>query len=155
MIKALFLDRDGTINVDYGYVHEIAKFDFLPEIFDICRAAVKRGYAIFVITNQSGIARGMFTEREYRAVTRYMKREFLKRGIRIAAVYHCPELSGPNRKPAPGLFLKAQRRYGIDMARSVSVGDKPRDVEAGQAAGVGQNFLLCDIIKTYERVFKG
>lgn len=141
-MKALFLDRDGTINVDYGYVHEWSKFEFIEGVVEFCRRAQDRGYSIFVVTNQSGIARGMFTEREYQALTRRMKREFARQGVKIAAVYHCPALEGPNRKPAPGLFLKAQRRYGIDMRRSVSVGDKPRDVEAGKAAGVGRNVLL-------------
>lgn len=141
-MKALFLDRDGTINVDYGYVHEWEKFELLPGVMDFCRRARDAGYAIIVITNQSGIARGMYTEREYRNLTRRMKRAFAAEGVAITAVYHCPELSGPNRKPAPGLFLKAQRRYAIDMAASVSVGDKMRDVEAGAAAGVGRNILL-------------
>ena len=140
--KALFLDRDGTINVDYGYVHEKERFEFLPGIFDFCRRAVGLGYSIFVITNQSGIARGMFGEREYASLTRWMKRRFAAEGCPITAVYHCPRLDGPDRKPAPGLFLRASRRYGIDMAASVSVGDKPRDVEAGKAAGVGRNYLL-------------
>lgn len=141
-MKALFLDRDGTINVDYGYVHEWSKFEFVEGVMEFCRRAQGRGYSIFVVTNQSGIARGMFTEREYRSLTRRMKREFARQGVKVVAVYHCPALEGPNRKPAPGLFLKAQRRYGIDMKRSVSVGDKPRDVEAGKAAGVGRNVLL-------------
>lgn len=141
-MKALFLDRDGTINVDRGYVHTREAFEFVPGIFELCAAARDRGYGIFVITNQSGIERGMFTEREYRALTRHMRREFLKRGIAIRAVYHCPRLSGPDRKPAPGMFLRAQRRYGIDMAASVSVGDKPRDVDAGRAAGVGRNYRI-------------
>ena len=141
-MKALFLDRDGTINVDYGYVHEKEKFEFLPGAIEFCRKAQDKGYALIVITNQSGIARGMFTERDYQALTRHMKREFRKAGVRITAAYHCPKLEGPDRKPAPGLFLKAQRRYGIDMAESVSVGDKPRDVEAGKAAGVGRNYML-------------
>lgn len=141
-MKALFLDRDGTINVDHGYVHEWSKFEFVEGIIDFCRRAQDHGYSIVVVTNQSGIVRGMFTEREYRSLTRRMKCEFARYGVKITAVYHCPDLEGPNRKPAPGLFLKAQRRYGIDMKNSVSVGDKPRDVEAGKAAGVGRNILL-------------
>ena len=141
MDRALFLDRDGTINVDHGYVHDKAAFEFIPGIFELCARACARGYLIIVVTNQSGIARGYYTEREYAALTRHMKRVFAAHGVRITAVYHCPKLDGPDRKPAPGLFLKARRRYGLDMANSVSVGDKPRDVEAGRAAGVGRNFL--------------
>ena len=141
MPKALFLDRDGTINVDHGYVHRVEDFELIPGIIELCTRAQQLGYLIIVITNQSGIARGYYTEEDYTRLTQHMLREFAERGISITAVYHCPELSGPNRKPEPGLFLTAQRQHGIDMAASVSVGDKPRDTEAGQRAGCGRNFL--------------
>lgn len=142
MPKALFLDRDGTINADYAYVHEKETFDFLPGVFDFCRAAQAKGYLIIVVTNQSGIARGYYTEADYRALTAWMVAEFAAHGVTITDVFHCPELSGPDRKPEPGLFLKARDKYGLDMAASVSVGDKPRDVEAGERAGVGRNYLF-------------
>lgn len=142
MKKALFLDRDGTINADYAYVHDKEHFDFLPGVFDFCRAAQAKGYLIIVITNQSGIARGYYTEADFRALNDWMVARFAEEGVTIADVFHCPELSGPDRKPEPGLFLKARDKYGIDMAASVSLGDKPRDVEAGKRAGVGKNLIF-------------
>lgn len=142
MKKALFLDRDGTINADYAYVHDKEHFDFLPGVFDFCRAAQAKGYLIIVITNQSGIARGYYTEADLRALNDWMVARFAEEGVTIADVFHCPELSGPDRKPEPGLFLKARDKYGIDMAASVSLGDKPRDVEAGKRAGVGKNLIF-------------
>lgn len=140
--KALFLDRDGTINVDHGYVSRIADFEFIPGIFDLCARAHELGYLIIIITNQSGIARGYYTEDDYRRLTEHMVAEFAARGIAIADVLHCPLLDGPMRKPEPGLFLLAQQKHGIDMAASISVGDKPRDIEAAQRAGCGRNFLF-------------
>ncbi len=142
MAKALFLDRDGTINTDLGYVFRQQDFSFIPGIFDLCSQAQDRGYLLLVLTNQSGIARGFFTEEDFTAITRYMVSEFAVRGIRITDVFHCPDLSGPMRKPAPGMFLLAKQRYDLDMPACISVGDKPRDVEAAQAAGCGKNFLF-------------
>ncbi len=141
-MKALFLDRDGTINVDHGYVHSRDRFEFIDGIFDFCRAAQERGYAIIVITNQSGIARGYYTEADYQALTDWMVTEFAREGVTIAGVLHSPDLSGPDRKPEPGLFLKARDKWEIDMAASVSLGDKDRDVQAATRAGVGRNYLF-------------
>lgn len=142
MAKALFLDRDGTINVDRAYVHTKEAFDFIDGVFDFCRRAQQKGYLIIVVTNQSGIARGYYTEDDYQALTGWMIAEFARHGVTITDVFHCPELSGPDRKPAPGMFLKARDKYAIDMASSVSLGDKPRDVKAGERAGVGVNLLF-------------
>jgi len=142
MTKALFLDRDGTINVDYGYVHEPEKFVFIDGVFDFCRKAQSKGYLIIVVTSQSGIERGYFTEADFAIVTKYMTERFAAEGIDIADVFHCPSLSGPDRKPEPGLFLKAKEKFDIDMSASVNVGDRERDLEAGRRAGVGRNVLF-------------
>ena len=142
MAKALFLDRDGTINVDRAYVHAKDDFTFIDGVFEFCRMAQEKGYLIIVITNQSGIARGYYSEADYKELTDWMVGEFSKRGVAIADVFHCPELSGPDRKPEPGMFLKARDKYSIDMSASVNIGDKPRDVEAGERAGVGVNMLF-------------
>ena len=142
MAKALFLDRDGTINVDTGYVFEREKFVFLDGVFDFCRRAQEKGYLIIVITNQSGIARGYYTEADYEKLTDWMRGEFAAHGVTVTDVFHCPALEGPDRKPAPGLFLKARDKYALDLAASVNIGDKPRDVEAGERAGVGTNVLF-------------
>ena len=142
MVKALFLDRDGTINVDYGYVFQPEKFEFIDGIFKLCRKAQEKGYLIIVITNQSGIARGYFSEQDFAKLNSYMIAEFAKRGIKITDVFYCPELSGNDRKPNCGMFIKARDKYSIDMEQSVSVGDKERDLEAAQKAGCGKNFLF-------------
>ena len=142
MNKALFLDRDGTINVDTGYVHDPEHFVFIDGIFDFCREAQSKGYLVIVITNQSGIERGFFTDADYERTTQFMIDEFERHGVTITDVLHCPSLSGPDRKPAPGLFLKARDIHNIDMPQSVNVGDKERDMQAGHAAGVGTNILF-------------
>lgn len=145
--KALFLDRDGTINVDTGYTYRIDDFRLIDGIIDLCRVAVNAGYKIIVVTNQSGIARGYFSCDDFAVITAYMKKLFLQEGIEITDVFFCPELSGPDRKPESGLFFKAKNKYDLDMAQSVSVGDRERDIEAALNAGVGKNFLLDTTIK--------
>lgn len=140
--KALFLDRDGTINVDYGYVYQKESFEFIDGVFELCRKARRLGYLIVIATNQSGIERGYFTEADFEALTVWTLERFREEGVEIAAVFHCPTLSGADRKPNPGMFLKAKTLFEIDLSASVSIGDKERDVEAGIAAGVGRNLLF-------------
>lgn len=152
MNKALFLDRDGTINVDTGYVHKPEHFIFIDGIFDFCREAQSNGYLVIVITSQSGIERGYFTEADYERTTKFMVEEFAHHGVTITDVLHCPSLSGPDRKPAPGLFLKARDKHDIDMSLSVNVGDRERDLEAGRAAGVGTNILFTGTFPSFEDI---
>lgn len=152
MNKALFLDRDGTINVDTGYVHKPEHFIFIDGIFDFCREAQSNGYLVIVITSQSGIERGYFTEADYERTTKFMVEEFAHHGVTITDVLHCPSLSGPDRKPAPGLFLKARDKHDIDMPLSVNVGDRERDLEAGRAAGVGTNILFTGTFPSFEDI---
>lgn len=142
MRKALFLDRDGVINIDAGYVHAPEDFVFIDGIFDFCQLAVTKGYLIIVVTNQSGIERGIFSEDEFCRTNSHMLEEFRRRGVEITDVFHCPHLENEDRKPNPGMFVKAQRKWGIDMAESVSVGDRDRDIQAGAAAGVGKNLIF-------------
>lgn len=142
MRKALFLDRDGVINVDSGYVHDASEFVFVEGVFDFCRFAESKGYILIVVTNQSGIGRKLFSEEDFRVLAEYMLAKFKEQGVEIADVFYCPDLESEDRKPSPGMFLKAQSKWDIDMRRSVSVGDKDRDIEAGQSAGVGKNFLF-------------
>ena len=153
MTKALFLDRDGTINVDYGYVYEPERFVFIDGVFDFCRMAQEKDYLIIVVTNQSGIERGYFAEADFAAITKYMVDKFAEAGVAITDVFHCPSLEGPDRKPEPGMFLKAKEKYDIDMVASISVGDTERDVIAGQRAGVGMNLLFSgDFIPLVEKI---
>ena len=140
--KALFLDRDGTINVDYGYVYQPERFKLIDGIVDLCLEAQRKGYLIIVITNQSGIARGYYTEEHFRELTRYMIRLFASFGVKITDVFYCPELNGKRRKPESGMFFEAQKKYNIDMSQSVSMGDRERDIIAAQNAGVATNVLF-------------
>jgi D-glycero-D-manno-heptose 1,7-bisphosphate phosphatase len=148
---ALFLDRDGTINVDRGYVHCIDQFEFLPGIFDLARfwtGQLKR--PIIVVTNQSGIGRGYFDEAAYARLTNWMCGRFAAECAPIARVYHCahnpePDTGGPDhpwRKPNPGMILQAASDFGLDLRDSVIVGDKLSDIEAGVSAGIRLRILL-------------
>lgn len=142
--KALFLDRDGVVNADTGYVHRAEDFQLMPGIVKLCRRAREKGYLVIVVTNQSGIGRGMFSEEEFGRLTEHMKGLFRAEGVEIADVFFCPSMDDghPDRKPNPGLFLKAAARHGLDMASCVSVGDRERDIQAALSAGVGRNFLF-------------
>jgi len=144
--RACFLDRDGVINVDEGYVGSLERFRFIPGIFEALQKLQQRGFVLIVVTNQSGIARGYYTQADYEKVTRYMLEEFAKRGIEIAAVYHCPHHPDEDcacRKPKPGMIERAAREHDIDLASSWLVGDKMSDIEAAQRAGI-KNVVLLD-----------
>jgi D-glycero-D-manno-heptose 1,7-bisphosphate phosphatase len=148
----LILDRDGVINDDTGYVHRVDQCRFVDGIFDVARAFAARGFGIVIATNQSGIGRGLYSEADFQTLMAWMRAEFAHRGVEIAGVYHCPDHPTEGigayrresswRKPAPGMLLQAARDHGLDLARSWTIGDKPRDIEAGRAAGVGTSVLL-------------
>jgi D-glycero-D-manno-heptose 1,7-bisphosphate phosphatase len=148
MQPALFLDRDGVINVDKDYVFAIEDFVWQEGIFDLARSAAAAHFAIIVVTNQSGIGRGYYTEKDFDVVTAYMRGRFEGEGVAITAVYHCPyhpdaivpELRHPDhpwRKPRPGMLLAAREAYDLDLAQSILIGDRASDIEAGRAAGIG------------------
>lgn len=150
-VPALFLDRDGIVNVDHGYVYRIADFEFVPGIFELARAAHAAGRRLVVVTNQSGIARGLYTEADYRRLSVWMQARFVEIGAPLAGVWHCPHLPGAPgpygidcgcRKPAPGLIHAARDALGLDLAASILVGDKARDVESARRAGVGRAWLV-------------
>ncbi len=144
---ALFLDRDGIINVDRGYVHRSDQFEFVPGIFALARyAANDLRWPLVVVTNQAGIGRGLFDEAAYQALTRWMCERFAAEGAPIAKVYHCPyhpefgmgayRQDHPWRKPKPGMLLQAAADLHLDLARSAIIGDKTSDIEAAAAAGI-------------------
>ena len=144
MNKAAFFDRDGTINVDIGYLHRPEDIEFVANIPQLIRKYNEEGYLVIVVTNQSGIARGMFTEEDmhkvHAAMNERLRNEY---GAHIDAFYFCPhlpEITGECgcRKPKPGLFLQAIKDYNIDPAQSVSYGDSERDEMASRAAGVAK-----------------
>ena len=142
--KALFLDRDGTINVDYAYVYKTEDFKFVDGIVELCQKAQEKGYKIIVVTNQSGVERGYYTIDDMNNFNEFMKSEFEKSGVKITDVYCCPFLEHPDRKPAPGMFVRAGKEHNIDMKNSVSTGDKKRDIDAAKASGIVKNFLFSD-----------
>ena len=149
--SALFLDRDGVINVDHGYISSQDQFEFINGIFDLCRRATELHYLIIVITNQAGIGRGYYTEEEFNDLTAWMCGEFLARGVEIQKVYFCPDhpehgvgkyrKESEFRKPGPGMILQAVSECNIDLNSSVLIGDKISDMQAGLTAGVRHNFL--------------
>ena len=149
---ALFLDRDGVINLDSAYVHRPEDFQFIEGIFDLVAAANESGYLVIVVTNQAGIGRGYYTEAHFHALTDWMRGQFDLRGAIIDAVYFCPfhpehgvggyRKDADCRKPKPGMILQAAGEHDIDLSRSFLVGDKTSDIEAGLSAGIGTNILF-------------
>jgi len=150
--RAVFLDRDGVINVNHGYVHHADNFEFIDGIFEFTRAAHAFGYKIIVITNQSGIGRGYYSERQFHELTAWMCNEFLNEGVPIEKVYFSPfhptaglgayKKDDVSRKPRPGMIHQAQREMNLNLGNSILIGDKVIDIQAGIAAGVGLNILL-------------
>jgi len=143
--RAIFLDRDGIINVDSGYVHKIEDFKFTSGIFKTLQYLQKQGYLLVIVTNQSGIARGYYDEQAYMDLTIHMMEKLSLKGISIKGVYHCPH--GPDegcrcRKPRSGMFKVAQKEFKLDMKNSWMIGDKESDMKAGVNAGVKNRILL-------------
>lgn len=147
MNKAIFLDRDGVINKETNYLSKISDFEFVEGIFDICRLFIELNYKIFIITNQSGIARGLYNINDFNILTKWMLKEFKKKGIQISKVYYCPhhpKYSGECtcRKPKPGMILGAALEYSLNLSESILIGDKLSDIKAGEAAGIRTNILV-------------
>ena len=145
MRKALFLDRDGVVNVDVGYAHRPEQIEFMPNIFDIARAAHAAGDLIIIITNQSGIGRGLYSEADFHALMTWMCERFATEDAPITAYYFCPHRPEDGcacRKPRPAMILQAAKDWNIDLAHSRLIGDKESDMEAGRAAGVAELELI-------------
>jgi histidinol-phosphate phosphatase family protein len=135
--RAIFLDRDGTLIVDIGYPRDPAHVVPLPGVADALRA-LQRSWLLVIVSNQSGISRGLITPQEATAVHDRMIELFAAEGVAFAGVYYCPHAPGARcdcRKPAPGLILDAAIELDIDVSRSIMIGDKASDVEAGRTAG--------------------
>ncbi|MFR9523557.1 MAG: HAD family hydrolase [Rikenellaceae bacterium] len=152
MSKAVLLDRDGTINVDHGYLHDPALLELLPGVEEALTKLTELGYLLILITNQSGIGRGYFTEDKYLEFNQALISALEQRGIKIAATYMCPHAPEEDctcRKPNPYMALRAIEDFGIEAAKSYMFGDKTSDVECGEAAGLtsrlikGEQDLLC------------
>lgn len=160
--RALFLDRDGVVNVEIGYLHRAEDVKFVPGIFSLCRTAMRLGYRLMIVTNQAGIARGYYTEADFESLMFWMRGELRAQGVELDAVYYCPyhpehgvgeyRREHEDRKPGPGMLKRAAREFGVSLAESVMVGDRCSDVAAANAAGLRQAFLLAG---TEERDCRG
>ena len=144
-IKTIFLDRDGVINKEINYLHKIDNFEFIDGVFQACQYLISLGYKIIIITNQSGISRGYYTENDFKIITDWMKAEFKKNDITIFDIFHCPHLPDSNcncRKPKPGMLLEAKYKHNIDMQNSWVIGDKEDDIKAANHAGIKNTILV-------------
>jgi D-glycero-D-manno-heptose 1,7-bisphosphate phosphatase len=162
---ALFLDRDGVINQDHGYVNSKESFDFLPGIFELALGARDKGYLCVVVTNQSGIGRGLYTTGQFKTLSKWMCKQFERRGAFIDAIYYSPfhptEATGryllkeTTRKPGIGMFMEAEEELNIDLSKSIMVGNKVSDVEASTKANIPSNYLLSTSCINLHQSLKG
>ena len=154
MDAALFLDRDGVIIVDHGYVHRIDQVEWMPGIFETARLARRFGLSLIVVTNQSGIARRYYSEADFQALMAWMGDQFVAAGAPLTRIYHCPyhpdgyppyDRDADCRKPRPGMLLTAARELRLDLAASVMIGDQEVDIGAATRAGLRASARLSAI----------
>lgn len=144
-IKTIFLDRDGVINKEVDYLFKIEDFEFINGVFEACKAFNKAGYEIIIVTNQSGINQNLYSENDFKILTNWMLGEFNLKNIKILDVFYCPHGKNSScycRKPMPGMFLDAKKKYLIDMNESWMIGDKETDIEAAHAAGINNTIIV-------------
>lgn len=156
---ALFLDRDGVINVDREYVCRVEDFEFVDGAPDVIRAFNKKGWRVFVVTNQTGIAQGFYTEKDMHTIHAHMEAELAKHDAYLDHIYFCPyhddaqieryRLMSDLRKPRPGMLLQAMRDYPTCLKSSFMIGDKTTDMAAAKAAGIGSHFFQGDNLQTF------
>lgn len=145
-IKALFLDRDDTINVNIPYLNDVNKLEYLPGLFPMLKKIADLDYRIFIVTNQSGLSRELIKFDELEEIHAQMREDFILKGLKIEKFYISPYIhANYRRKPGPGLLLEAARDFNIDLSASIMIGDGERDIQAGKNAGVSKTFLVSDI----------
>ena len=153
LIKAIFLDRDGVINEDYGYVYEIDRFSVIPGAFEAMRSFQENGFILVVVTNQAGIARGFYSESELDTLNSYMIKIFAAENINLSKIYYCPHHPTEGviksltikcccRKPNIGMIKKAVSDHNIDLSRSWLIGDKLSDIKAGNTCDLAGSILV-------------
>jgi len=143
--KTIFLDRDGVINKEINYLYKIEEFEFIDGVFEACKYLINLNYQIIIVTNQSGIARGYYSERDYQILNTWMLAQFKKNNIIIFDIFHCPHLPNSNcncRKPKPGMFLEAKYKHNIDMKKSWLIGDKEVDIISANNSGISNTILV-------------
>ena len=150
--RALFLDRDGVINEETGYLYRVGEVHFVPGIFSLCRTAASLGYRLIVVTNQAGIARGYYSTEVFNVLMEWMREQFRGEGVELDAVYHCPyhpehgvgeyKREHEDRKPGTGMLRRGALEFGLDLPQCVLVGDRCSDMAAANAAGLRQAFLM-------------
>ena len=153
MDRAIFLDRDGTINVDKAYVYKITDFEFLPGVKEALVLLRRTGYRLIIVTNQSGVARGYYTEDDVRTLHNWLRETLAREGADVAGIYYCPHHPEARieayrrkcgcRKPGLDLFYKAASDLGLDIDRSIAVGDRVRDLEICRHSGC-RGYLVGD-----------
>ena len=150
--KALFLDRDGVVNHEIGYLSRAEDVRWMDGIIPLCQTAQSLNYKLVVVTNQSGIGRGLYSEQDFQSLMTFMRTELARDSIILDAVYHCPfhpregigeyKREHEDRKPGPGMLLRAARDLSLDLTQSILIGDRCSDIAAANTAGLQQAFLL-------------
>ena len=152
MNKAIFLDRDGTINVDYGYVYKVRDFKFIDGAIEGLKILNDLGYVLIVVTNQSGIGRGFFSENDFNRINDYMLEQLKNNGVYIKNVYYCPHVDKDNcncRKPRLGMFYDAIKDFNIDIDSSFAIGDKARDLSICNKENIKGILITDSVIEGY------
>ncbi len=164
--KAVFLDRDGVLNVDVDYLYKIEDLQWVEGAREALAYLHKKGYQLFVVTNQSGIARGYYTVEDMEKLHQYMQSQMQEYGVQIEKFYYCPHheegkvaeyaVDCSCRKPKPGMLLQAMAEYAVDKEQSFLIGDSKRDVEAAQAAGIkGYLFTGGSLLNFVKNIIEG
>jgi len=157
--KTLFLDRDGVININHGYVYRQQDFEFIDGIFSLCRQAQKTGYQIIIVTNQSGIARKYYSQDQFKQLSKWVEHQFWAQGIIIKQTLHCPHHPKFNqacvcRKPKTGMIFKAQKRFKANLSQSIMIGDSLSDMHCARRAGIKKCVLFKSNSLRYQPALK-
>jgi len=157
--KTLFLDRDGVININHGYVYRQQDFEFIEGIFALCQQAQQKGFQIIIVTNQSGIARKYYNRDQFKQLSKWVEYQFWRQGIIITQTLHCPHHPKYSqactcRKPKAGMIFKAQKRFKAKLSESIMVGDSLSDMQCARRAGIKKCVLFKSNSLRYQPALK-